>query len=263
MWFLRLRRKKKKPAVRRRQLKRELLKIDGHDVEVILRSDPRARRYIVKVDPATAEVTVVTPAARSFSGALAFARTEREWIAERLAKVTPPVALKLGGKILFRGVEHIILPGEKGEGPVWIDQSAATPTIRVSGQPEHAVRRVNDWLKREARRYIDEAVTRYTAKLGVKAKSITIRDMISRWGSCSTERCMSFSWRLVLAPPFVLDYVVAHEASHMREMNHHPRFWRLVESIMPESDAAQAWLAEHGARLHRYAPRQRPALQAA
>ena len=240
--------------------KRELLKIDGKSVEVILRADPRARRFIVKVDPATGQVVVVSPTSRSLERALEFARGEKEWIAGRLANVPPPVRLAAGSEILFRGVEHHIRTGGGGRAPVWIDRDASRPTIRVEGQPEHTARRLTDWLKREARRRIEERVEIYSDQLGVKPKRITIRDTSSRWGSCSSTRTLSFSWRLILAPPAVLDYVVAHEVSHLRELNHRPRFWRLVETLGVDVEKSQAWLSENGTLLHRYAPRSRMAV---
>jgi predicted metal-dependent hydrolase len=239
-------------------VKRELLKIDGKSVEVILRADPRARRFIVKVDPATGQVVVVSPTSRSLERALEFARGEKEWIAGRLANVPPPVRLAPGSEILFRGVDHLIRAGNGGRAPVWIDRDAPRPTIRVEGQPEHTPRRLLDWLKREARRKIDERVWDYAEQLGVRPKRITIRDTTSRWGSCSSTRTLSFSWRLILAPPSVLDYVVAHEVSHLRELNHRPRFWRLVEILVPDIDKSQRWLSENGTLLHRFAPRNRP-----
>ena len=239
-------------------MKRELLKIDGKSVEVILRADPRARRFIVKVDPATGQVVVVSPTTRSLERALEFARGEREWIAGRLANVQPPVRLAAGSEILFRGILHQIRSGNGGRTPVWIDRDAPRPTIRVEGQPEHIARRLADWLKREARRKIDERVWVYSEQLGVTPKRITIRDTTSRWGSCSSTRTLSFSWRLILAPPSVLDYVVAHEVSHLRELNHRPRFWRLVETLVSDIDRSQTWLSENGTLLHRYAPRNRP-----
>ena len=243
-----------------RRIKRELLKIDGRSVEIILRTNPRARRFIVKVDPATGEVSVVSPSPRSFDRALDFARKEKDWIAGRLADVPEPVQLELGSTILFKGVEHAIRSGEGKGTPVWIDRDALRPTIRVGGHSEHAQRRLMDWLKREARRKIDERVAEYASVLGVRPKRITIRDTSSRWGSCSSARSLSFSWRLVLAPPAVLDYVVAHEVAHLRELNHRPRFWRLVELLVPDIEKSQAWLSDHGALLHRYAPRQRPVI---
>jgi predicted metal-dependent hydrolase len=240
------------------RVKRELLKIDGKSVEVILRADPRARRFIVKVDPATGQVVVVSPTSRSLERALDFARGEKDWIAGRLANVPPPVRLAAGSEILFRGVQHQIRTGNGGRSPVWIDRDAARPTLRVEGQPEHTARRLVDWLKREARRRIDERVAEYALALGVKPKRITIRDTSSRWGSCSSTRTLSFSWRLILAPTSVLEYVVAHEVAHLRELNHSPRFWRLVETLVPEVEKSQNWLAENGTLLHRYAPRSRP-----
>ena len=246
------------PAKRMTRVKRELLKIDGKSVQVILRTNPRARRFIVKVDPATGEVSVVAPTSRSLERALDFARKEKDWIAGRLANVPEPIQLEVGSTLLFRGIEHVIRAGDSERSPVWIDREAPRPTMRVSGQPEHAQRRLLDWLKREARRRIDERVAEYSAMLGVKPKRITIRDTSSRWGSCSSARSLSFSWRLVLAPPNVLDYVVAHEVAHLRELNHKPRFWRLVEMIVPDIEKSQAWLSENGALLHRYAPLTRP-----
>ena len=155
------------------------------------------------------------------------------------------------------GCEYAIRPGYGHRTPVWIDRDAMRPTLRVEGNPAHSSRRLLDWLKREARRRIDERVFWYAAQLGVRPRRITIRDTTSRWGSCSSARSLSFSWRLILAPPAVLDYVVAHEVAHLRELNHKPRFWRLVESLGPEIDQSQTWLSEHGALLHRYAPRSR------
>ena len=146
-----------------RRVKRELLKIDGKAIEVLLRTDPRARRFIVKVDPSTGQVSVVSPSSRSLDRALDFARREKEWIAGRLAKVPPPVELTLGGSILFKGIEHKIRSGVGGRLPVWIDHQADYPTIRVEGRGEHTTRRLLDWLKREARRKIDERVAIYAA----------------------------------------------------------------------------------------------------
>lgn len=241
-----------------RRVKRELLKIDGKSIEVILRTNPRARRFIVKVDPSTGEVSVVAPSSRSFDRALDFARKEKDWIAGRLADVPQPVQLEFGSVVMFKGIEHVIRSGDSKGSPVWIDRDGARPTIRVGGRPEHASRRLLDWFKREARKRIDERVATYATALAVRPKRITIRDTSSRWGSCSSARSLSFSWRLILAPPSVLDYVVAHEVAHLRELNHKPRFWRLVETLVPEIEKSQTWLSTHGALLHRYAPRNRP-----
>ena len=90
------------------------------------------------------------------------------------------------------------------------------------------------------------------ARLGLTVRRVTVRDQSSRWGSCSTTGMLSFSWRLILAPSQVLDYLAAHEVAHLVEMNHSAKFWRLVQRICPDHESAKAWLDIHGADLHRY-----------
>lgn len=238
---------------RTQQARRELLRIDGKPVEVTMRLNPRARRLIVKVHPSTGEVTVVAPSRRALDHALEFARGETEWIARRLAHVPKQVVLEVGVRIPFRGEEHIITRGEKGPAPVWIDRVART--IHVAGPREHAARRILDFLKREARKTLDARTIEFAGRIGANAKRITVRDTSSRWGSCSTTRALSFSWRLILAPAFVLDYVVAHEVAHLRQMNHGARFWELVRELVGNVERPQAWLSRNGPLLHRYAPR--------
>jgi predicted metal-dependent hydrolase len=238
---------------KKQRVKRALLSIDGRAVTITLKANPRARRYIVKVHPSTGEVSVVAPDSRSLERALDFAREERDWIAQRLAHVPKPVPLARGKPIMFRGQEHMIRFGARGKKPVWIDHQAHRPTIRASGKPEEAARALREWLKREARRRIEDRVAEYARMLDVSPKRIILRDTSSRWGACTSACNLSFSWRLVLAPPFVLDYVVAHEVAHLREMNHAPRFWRLVEYLVPNIKRPQHWLSKNGAALHRYA----------
>jgi len=111
---------------------------------------------------------------------------------------------------------------------------------------------VHDYLKREARRDLQKAAEIYAAKLGVRVKRLSIRDQSSRWGSCTSAGSLSFSWRLILAPPFVLDYLAAHEVAHLVEMNHSPRFWKVVGRICPSQERAKKWLDTCGNDLHRY-----------
>ena len=222
---------------------RALLRIDGRAVEVTMRLNPRARRLIVKVHPSTGEVTVVAPSQRSLDRALDFARGEGPWIARQLQRVP---------RIPFRGVECMVLQAEAGRGSVWQDEDGQ---IRVRGRAEHAPRRLLDFLKREARRTLDERSMQFAARLGTKPRRVAVRDTASRWGSCSVTGSISYSWRLIFAPGFVLDYVVAHEVAHLIEMNHGPRFWRLVKSLTPDIVAPQVWLRKNGVALHRYGAR--------
>lgn len=230
-------------------VRRELLKIDGRLLEVKVRLNPRARRMIVKVNPATGEVSVTAPSRRGLAHALDFARGEQAWIAGQLAKVPGPVALTPGTLIPFRGETHEIRAAARGPAPVWM----ADGVIWVRGERAHAQRRVLDFLKRQARVRFEERALELAARLGVAPSRITVRDTASRWGSCSSTRSLSFSWRLILAPDSVLDYVVAHEVAHLREMNHSPRFWAHVRALVADLDAPQDWLKANGRDLQRYA----------
>jgi len=111
---------------------------------------------------------------------------------------------------------------------------------------------VRDYLKREAKRDLDAASRLAAMALGVEFRRISVRDQTSRWGSCSSTGVLSYSWRLIFAPPFVLEYLAAHEVAHLVEMNHSRRFWRLVEHICPHVGRAKTWLDAHGGDLHRY-----------
>ncbi len=203
---------------------------------------------IVKVNPANGEISVTAPTRTGAAAALDFARREHSWISGQLAKALAPVALEPGATIPFRGISHEIRSAARGPAPVWRDDGA----ILVRGQHGHSPRRLLDFLKREARELLAERAMHHAARLGVKPSRITVRDTQSRWGSCSSARSLSFSWRLILAPDFVLDYVVAHEVAHLREMNHSPRFWAHVRSLVSDVEKPQAWLKSHGRELQRY-----------
>jgi len=125
-------------------------------------------------------------------------------------------------------------------------------SLNVAGDVTHAPRRLGDWLVDQARRDLDARVSWHSRRLGVKASRISVRDQTSRWGSCSTTGALSFSWRLILAPRHILDYVAAHEVAHLAEMNHGPKFWALVRRTMPDMDEARRWLQIYGMDLHRY-----------
>ena len=157
-------------------------------LEVRVRLNPRARRMIVKVNPATGEVSVTAPSRRGLAHALDFARGEKDWIAGQLAKAPGPVGLTPGAMIPFRGAGHEIRAIAKGPSPVWTEGGI----IWVSGGATHVPRRVLDFLKCEARKTFEIRALDHAARLGVKPSRITVRDTASRWGSCSSGRSLSF-----------------------------------------------------------------------
>jgi predicted metal-dependent hydrolase len=153
----------------------------------------------------------------------------------------------------LRGVPHRIVHRAGERGTVWTEtRDSGEKVLCVAGGAEHTDRRVHDFLKREARKDLNKASLAYAADLGVRVRRVSIRDQSSRWGSCTSAGSLSYSWRLILAPPYVLDYLAAHEVAHLLEMNHSPRFWRVVGRICDHVDRAKRWLDTYGNDLHRY-----------
>ena len=122
----------------------------------------------------------------------------------------------------------------------------------MRGGPDHVARRVRDHLVRFARQELARRARIHAARIGRTVNRITVRDTKSRWGSCSASGSLSFSWRLILAPEPVLDYVVAHEVAHLVEMNHSARFWKLVRTMVADPASQRAWLKRHRAELLSY-----------
>ena len=226
---------------------------DGAVHLVRLRRHRQARRYTLRVVAVTREAVLTMPPRGSFREAREFAERHGAWIAARLDRLPRPAPFEHGIEIPLRGIVHAIAHRRSVRGAVWteIDRDGRR-LLCVAGDVAHVARRITDYLKREAKRDLEAAVARYADRLGVKVRRISIRDQVSRWGSCSTSGALSFSWRLVLAPRFVLDYLAAHEVAHLLEMNHSPRFWRLLSRICPDMERAKAWLDVRGTDLHRY-----------
>ena len=152
-----------------------------------------------------------------------------------------------------RGVPHLIEHRPKARGTVWIEMPGdGAPRLVVAGAAPHVARRVRDHLVRLARADLTSASARHASAVGKRIARITIRDARSRWGSCSASGRLSFSWRIVMAPPEVIDYLAAHEVAHLVHLDHSGKFWDLVATLCPGHAAARAWLKRHGASLHRY-----------
>ena len=220
---------------------------------VQLRRNRLARRYTLRIHTATREIVLTMPPRGSLKQAREFAQKHGAWIAARLQRLPQPLPFADGAVLPLRGIDHRISHRPEARGTVWVeDDGAGTRLLCVAGAAPHIARRVRDYLKREAKRELELASKRAALALDVTVKRVSVRDQSSRWGSCSTTGVLSYSWRLILTPPFVLEYLAAHEAAHLVEMNHSRAFWRQVERICPEFKKAKAWLDAHGADLHRY-----------
>jgi predicted metal-dependent hydrolase len=228
----------------------ERIRALGLGAPVTIRVSPKARRLALRVDAAKRGIELVLPRRFSAEVALSFVSSHRGWIAARIAAMPPPRQLGDGASVPVFGVPHRIRRELDPKAPL---VAIADGEIRVRGDPAHLPRRVRDHLTALAKR---DFATRARVTAGRIGKSVTrvgVRDPKSRWGSCSSKGALSFSWRLVFAPEAVIDYVVAHEVAHLVEMNHGPRFWRLVASLVPDIDKPRAWLRRHRLELLAYA----------
>lgn len=226
---------------------------DGAEIPVPVRRSARARRMLLRVDPVRGGPELVLPAGVKVEAAEAFAVKNLGWLRARLARLPARTAFVHGAVVPIFGRDHRIRHRPDQRGGVWrIEDPDGSVELHVSGAEEHLTRRVTDFLKSEARRTIAPRAKLHAVALERRVGRVTVRDTATRWGSCSSRGDLSFSWRLVLAPEEVLDYVVAHEAAHLVEMNHSDRFWRVVERLMPDYRGPRGWLKRHGAKLHAY-----------
>ncbi|MGE5503700.1 MAG: M48 family metallopeptidase [Actinomycetota bacterium] len=222
--------------------------VAGRLLPIALKRSSMARRMSLRVDPTVGGVVMVLPVGVSVAEAERFAARQRAWIAERLAALPERQVFAPGAAVPILGVPHPIRHAPTARRGVWTEDGA----LMVSGLVEHMGRRVADFLVAEARRQVVPRAHGLAERIGRKITRISLRDTRSRWGSCTADGALAFSWRLVMAPEWVLSYVVAHEVAHLAELNHGPRFWQVVAELGGEPRAARSWLKAHGPGLHRW-----------
>jgi predicted metal-dependent hydrolase len=227
------------------------INIGARAVPLIARVNRRAKRLIVKVDPVAGEILVTAPSKRTLPEAIRFAHDRSDWIADQLDDRLKARPFVEGMTIPFRGQAHTIINSGRQRAPVEVDVEYL-PVIRVGGEAAHLNRRLTDWMKRQARAAMVERVDHYCLRLDKKRSAIRIRDTRTRWGSCSSDGVLSFSWRLIMTPPDILDYVAAHECVHLIHMNHSPAFWRQLAALGIDSRKAANWFNDKGAELFSY-----------
>jgi len=215
-------------------------------VRITVRRTQRAKRLSLRVSQLDGRVTMSLPMRTPLREARVFAIEKEGWIRRTLAAHPEVARPMIGGQVMFEGREVDVVAGI-GRVARYVDGQ-----ITVPDNPARVPLRVAALLKLTARGRLQEASDRYAAALGVSYGRLSLRDTRSRWGSCSSEGNLMYSWRLIMAPPEVLDYVAAHEVSHLIEMNHSQDYWRVVTGIYPHYKAQRAWLRKNGQQLHRY-----------
>ena len=221
---------------------------DGRTVPVRPRRSKRARRVSLRIGPHDGALELVLPPRTTLEEEMKFARGQAAWIARRLAADGGPAPFADGATFPLLG-ETVTIRRDEGRSAIPVLDGNV---LVVGGREETLSARVHRWLVDRAAREIEPRIRAVSSRVGREPRRVTVRDTRSRWGSCSKDGNISLSWRLVLGPRHVLDYVIAHEMAHLRELNHGPRFWALVEKICPEFEGSRQWLRDHGSQLHRY-----------
>ena len=220
----------------------------GRSVPLDLQRDKRARRITLRLEPAAGRFTLVLPRGTSLDEGLGFARHKARWMERQLAALPPRMPFAPGAVVPLLGEDHVIRHLPEARRGTWREAGE----IRVSGFLDYLPRRVADFLKGEARDEITRRAFDKAERIERQIARLTLRDTRSRWGSCNSEGRLNFSWRLILTPEPVLDYVVAHEVAHLKHLHHGPRFWSLVNKLTEDMENARRWLRDNGNGLHRY-----------
>ncbi len=225
----------------------EMVTLPSGAARVQWRRNARARRVSLRIDPSDGAIVVTLPPRASRRAGMALLMGHADWVAKRIAELPAQVMLTDGAEVPIGGIPHRIRHHPDRRGGAWLEAGE----LHVTGQPEFLPRRVVDFLRAEAGRRLSAMARAKAAQAGLTPLRITIKDTTSRWGSCAPDGALAFSWRLVMAPDFVQDYVTAHEVAHLRHMNHRPAFWHLVSSLTAHTPCAMTWLRDEGPRLLR------------
>lgn len=212
-------------------------------VEVLVKPSARARRISLRVSRVDGGVMLTVPLRVSVAEGLSFARTQIDWLRQALARLPRPDPIRFGMSVPFEGRSLLIVPG-RTKAPV-----VEGDWLVVGEEPDRLGLRIEAFFRHVARLRLQQATEAHATALGRRFRKITIRDTRSRWGSCAADGSLSYSWRLVMAPPSVLDYVAAHEVAHLVEMNHSPAFWAVVAGLRPDYARDRAWLKREGGAL--------------
>ena len=213
-------------------------------LDITLRRSARAKRFSLRVSRLDGRVTLSMPLRAREAEALRFAAEQEGWIRKTLAQMPGRRVVSLGDVVPVEGQMRRLVQGAGRSVRLEGEQ------LLVPGDPTQAGVRVGAFVKVLARDRLAAACDRHAARLGRSYTRLTLRDTRSRWGSCAHDGALMFSWRLIMAPPPVLDYVAAHEVAHLVQMNHSPAFWAVVDRLFPRWQVQRGWLHSEGQALH-------------
>ena len=220
------------------------------DLTARLSVNPRARRLSIRIDARAGEAVLIASSERKLADVVAFARTKTSWMRERLAERPQGTPIAPGAVIdLFGKPTRLVAAG--GAGAARLTEDADGPLIASGGEGEAYARRVENLFKRVARETLQTRTDVHLRTLGQRPVKMSIADPKSRWGSCSPHnRSIRYSWRVIMAPPAVIDYLAAHEVAHLVHADHSPAYWAVVQRLIGDHRPHRKWLRENGPALH-------------
>lgn len=241
---------KKQPAPKALRAERTY-PVAGRTLPLNIWENPRAKRLTLRIETGGKAIRVTVPPRLPERELELFIARHHGWIEAQISKVPVTVPFMDGSTIHIRGIAHRIVhePSKRGTTRQDNDENGQ-PILIVHGDAHHMGRRIADYLKKLANTDINGLVLVHTGRIGKPATSVRFKDTTSRWGSCTSKGDLAFSWRIMMAPAEVINYLVAHEVAHLCEMNHGPDFWALCTKLCPDTPTSRAWLKRHGSALH-------------
>lgn len=222
--------------------------VGGRTLPLAIRQNTRAKNITLRIEPGARGLKVTVPPGVHNAEIERFLARQSSWLITKLDQVPDHALIGKGMKVPIRGVPHMIIR-EDGRGISHQRYGDEGGELVVYGDDRFVARRVADYLKTAANQDIGPLVRHHTTIIGRHAKSVRYKDTKSRWGSCSSDGNLSFSWRIMMAPPTVINYLVAHEVAHLVHMDHSPRFWAQCEALCPDMKRAKDWLRRNGNKL--------------
>lgn len=218
----------------------------GFDIKVT--RSPLARKLTLRIDAQERIPALTIPKYCTNKKAVEFVRAHQGWIAETLDKLPAVRSFENGETISVFGKEYQICHQPEARRGEYVRSGI----LYVSGEADFLHRRVKDFIKKKAGEEFYKRSVRLAEKLGCEVHGVCIKDTKSRWGSCSSRNNINYNWRVSLAPDFVINYLVAHEVSHLLHQDHSPEFWATVKKLCPRYEQGRSWLKEHGRDLYLY-----------
>lgn len=228
-----------------------LVNLDSGKQVVFLTARKNATRMTLRIDSKTKKIHLSHPFGYPKRRIAEFVQAQMPWLERQLVKMPEHILFKPSLKIPFSGKVYTLVHVETSRG-INMYEDMDSQSIVIECPAERFARSVEMFLKKEAKDTIAYIAYKKAEDIGKKISLLTVRDTKSRWGSCTSKGALSFSWRLIMAPPVVVDYLVAHEVAHLEHMNHSPAFWKVCSALSEDMPTAKKWLKENGSALHRF-----------